>query len=121
LALFAPRGEKSGGREKINITKVGVREWFASITRKCAINISKVTTDSSTYLMTTGRSSSSRNHLNSLSDVMFSTIILVCLEGVGILFFCLTAIDFSIVTLSPAGVSDWYWMAVVEVNEGLVS
>lgn len=52
---------------------------------------------------------------------MFSTMILVCLEGVGTVFICLTANDFSIVTLSPAGVSDWYWMAVVEVNEGLVS
>lgn len=70
--------------------------------------------------MTTGRSSSSRNILNSLSDVTFSTMILVCLDGVGILVF-LTANDFSAVTLSPVGVSDWYWMAVVEVNEGLVS
>ena len=59
-----------------------------------------------TYLITTGRSSSSKNHFSSLSDVISSTMIFACLDGFGIVFFR-TGSGFSRIVVSPIGISDW--------------
>lgn len=56
--------------------------------------------------------------MSSLSDVISSTMILVCLDGFGMLFFR-TGSGVSRVAVSPTGVSDWYWMAVEDGKEGL--
>ena len=72
-----------------------------------------------TYLITTGRSSSSRNHFSSLRDVISSTKIVVGLDlvGFGILFVLGTS-GFSRVEVSLDGASVWNLIAVLEGKEG---
>ena len=65
--------------------------------------------------MTTGRSSSSKNHFNSLSDVISSTKNFVALDGFGIVSFR-TGSGVSRIVVSPTVLSDWYFKAVVDFN-----
>lgn len=65
-----------------------------------------MTTCVATYLITTGRSSSSRNHLSSLSEVISSTKNFVGLDGLGIVF-CRTGSGVSRGVVPPTGISDW--------------
>ena len=81
----------------------------------------------STYLITTGRSSSSKKYFSSLSDVMSSTKILLRLDGFGMQFFLTGSGLFSVVAdttvdvVSPSpptddNVSDWKFTAVAEAD-----